>query len=96
MSVCQSVCLSVCLSVCVSLILWDSLETLKILHTFSLGEYLGGVFFSIFKYYDFWGLGKSFRQNEVKSLGQPESYKNGQIWLKFCSLGEYLGVLLTK
>ena len=59
----ENVCVSVC--VCVRQKLWGSLWRLQkcsdlaeILHTWSLGKYMG-VFFSFFENFDFWGLGTS-------------------------------------
>ena len=45
------------------------------------------VFFSFFENFDFLGLGTSFFfQKEAKTLRHPGDFKDGRIWLKFCTL----------
>ena len=75
-----SVCLCVCLCVCPKNFgagwrLQKLSDLAEILHTCSLGEYLG-VFFSFFENFDFWGLGTSFSaKTRLKLCGSLEASK---------------------
>ena len=49
-------------------------------------------FFLFLKILIFGAWGRIFRQNEAKTLGQPGDFKNGRIWLKFCTLVPWVNI----
>ena len=69
------------------------LDLTEILHTCFLGEYLGN-FSHLFQNFYIWGFETSFSaKTRLKTLGHAGHFKNGPIWLKFCTLAHWVNTL---